>query len=56
MLLVMTATPIAMHGKQVGSFGFTLEQTTLTIQVHIACMFVPGLLLATNVCMVGVLL
>ena len=42
MLLVMTATPIAMHGTQANSFNFPLEQTTLTIQIHIVCMFLPG--------------
>lgn len=44
MLLVMTATPIAMHGAQTNSFHFDLEQTTLTIQIHIVSMFLPGTL------------
>lgn len=51
MLLIMTATPLAMSGKN--GFGFSLEDTTTTIQVHIVAMFVPGLVTGDIITKIG---
>ena len=49
MTFLMTGTPLSMHVIE----GISLNKTSIVIQIHVACMFLPSLIAGNLVKRIG---